>query len=51
HYVRHLHNNFKSTGFTWKNLTERLWKLATASYVGKFTWVMEELKKYDPLAF
>ncbi|XP_058216410.1 uncharacterized protein LOC131327323 [Rhododendron vialii] len=51
HCVRHLHNNFKSAGFPGQDLHDKMWNLARASYVGKFTFLMEELKKEYPRAF
>ncbi|KAI8573354.1 hypothetical protein RHMOL_Rhmol01G0270400 [Rhododendron molle] len=51
HCVRHLHNNFKNAGFPGQVLHDKMWNLATASYVGKFNFLMEELKKEDLRAF
>ncbi|KAH7844045.1 hypothetical protein Vadar_023666 [Vaccinium darrowii] len=51
HCVRHLHNNFKSAGFSGQSLKDKMWNLARASYVGKFNFLMEKLEKEDPAAF
>ncbi|CAL5345647.1 unnamed protein product [Camellia sinensis] len=45
HCMRHLHNNFK------KDLKDMLWRLARATYVGKFNAEIQELKRENNLAY
>ncbi|KAI8535441.1 hypothetical protein RHMOL_Rhmol10G0174400 [Rhododendron molle] len=51
HCVRHLHSNMKRAGYTGQAIKDRLWNLARATYMGRFSTLMEECKKEDGAAF
>ncbi|KAF7146254.1 hypothetical protein RHSIM_Rhsim04G0159500 [Rhododendron simsii] len=51
HCVRHLHSNMKRAGSTGQAVKDRLWNLARAIYVGRFSKLMEEFKQEDGAAF
>ncbi|KAL0446232.1 UNVERIFIED_CONTAM: hypothetical protein Slati_1751100 [Sesamum latifolium] len=49
--VRHLHNNFKTSGFKGLAYKNALWKAARASTPGEFKLRMEELRQLDQTTF
>ncbi|XP_058202730.1 uncharacterized protein LOC131317175 [Rhododendron vialii] len=51
HCVRHLHSNMKRAGYTGQAVKDKLWNLARATYMGRFSKLMEEFKKEDGAAF